>query len=253
MQKRGQVTVFIIAGIVILAAMILVIFLYKSFQEKAREITNPREYLKSQINDMRKMINKCVSDKTEEVLKKLFESGGHINPVRYANYYDKKITYLCYKVSEEKPCYNMMFTKEDVDNEIRPYLEQGITKCIENGIDVFKNKDYEVNTGDFSLDFVFGDDALLVTVNYPVSLTKGNIEEKDEKFSKDINTNFWKIAKAAADIINMESLGKEVDIADLSSKSADYEIGRTGVLGGSVYMIKPRYGDNTIFYFGVES
>lgn len=252
MQKRGQVSVFIIVGIIAVAAIILVFFLLKGYQEKARSVTNPREYLKSQINDIRKMVNNCVSDKTNDVLKKLFETGGHLNPVRYANYYDKKVTYLCYKVKKDKPCYNMMFTKEDIDNEIRPFLESGISSCIENGLESFKDKDYNVNTGEFSLDFVFDESALLVTINYPITLTKGNIEEKDEKFNKEIKTSFWKFANAASSIINEESLGKEVNVAELSSKSVDYEIGRAGVSGGSVYMIKPRYEEDIIFYFGVE-
>lgn len=253
MQKRGQVSVFIIIGIIAVAAIILMFFLLRSYQEKARSITNPREYLKSQINDIRKMVDDCISDKTSDVLKKLFDSGGHLNPVRYASYYDKKITYLCYKVKKDKPCYNMMFTNEDVDNEIRPFLEGGISNCINNGLGGFKDKDYNVNTGEFSFDFVFDESALLVTVNYPITLTKGNIEEKDEKFNKEIKTNFWKLANVAYSIINDESLGKEVNVAELSSKSAEYEIGRSGVSGGSVYMIKPRYGEDILFYFGVEA
>ena len=138
MQKRGQVSVFVIIGLVIIAAMIFVFFLFRSFQEKAREITNPQEYLKSQIQDVKKAVVKCIGDESEGALTKLSMQGGHLNPVKYINYYDSKVTFLCYKVKDDEPCYNFMFTRMEIEDELGPLLKKNIKSCVDSSLSPFR-------------------------------------------------------------------------------------------------------------------
>ncbi len=250
MHKRGQVSVFAIIGIVALVAVIFVFILFRGFQEKAREITNPREYLQSQLGDIRKVVANCIGDESQDALDRLSLQGGHFNPTRYANYYGNKTSFLCYKVKSDEPCYNMMFTRQDIENELGLELERNILDCI--NLEPFMDKDYDLSTGQFDLDFVFSDRALLVTVDYPITLVRGNITEGESEFSKDTLTNFWGAAKLASDIVNIESKGENPDITKLSPKNMEFEISRTDIEGGSLYMIFPRIVEGNPFYFAVE-
>ncbi|MBI2148684.1 hypothetical protein HYU23_03310 [Candidatus Woesearchaeota archaeon] len=252
MEKRGQATIFIIIGLVIIAAVIFLFILFRSFQEKAREITNPQEYLKSQINDIKKSLVKCIDEESRVVIRKLSLQGGHLDPIKYVNYYGNKTSFLCYKVKQGETCYNMMFTREDVSSEIKPVLSNNIKKCMDNGLIVFRNKDYVLTTGDYSFDLTFSDATLLVAVDYPITLTKGNAEDKQRTFSKDIKSNFWKSVNLASAIVNLESKGEVVDVAEMSPNNLDFEIGRTEVSGGNLYILAPRNGFDPIFYFAVE-
>ncbi len=252
MQKRGQVSVFVIVGIVIILAMVLIFMLIRSAQEKAKETRNPRQYLQTQLEDIKKIANKCITDETSEALKDLYDGGGHLNPVRYSDYYGKKVTFLCYKVDETVPCYNMMFTKNDINEELKPKLENGISSCMNSGLTAFRNQDYELETGEFSLDFVFEEEALLVTVNYPITLTRATVSEKEDTFKKEIITNFWKAAELASNILELESSGQEVNIPSLSSSNVYFEISRKNVLGGDLYILHSRSTDDPTFYFAVE-
>lgn len=253
MLKRGQVSVFAIIGIVAVLAIILVFFLFRSFQEKAREIANPKEYLSSQLVDIKRMVSGCVDDNSRLQIQKLYENGGHVNPVRYADYYGKKITVLCYKVKNDEPCYNMMFNNEDIDRELRSELGKGVKDCIKSGLDGFRDGEYEIDTEDFSIgDIVFEGKTLLVSIDYPITLTKGIFTVKESSFKSVIKTNFWDVAQLASSIVNMEALGAGVDLVEINSKNNYYEVGRTLVDNGVVYMIVPRNEGGNIFYFAVE-
>jgi len=253
MQKRGQVSVFIIIGILIIAAIVFAFVLFRSFQEKAREITNPQEYLNQQLQDIKKVVVKCIDDSSSDALKKLSLQGGYFDPVKYTDYYGNKIAFLCYKIKADENCYNMMFTRREIEDQLMPVLKDGIKKCVDLGLVSFQSKDYSLSTGDYGFDFVFSDEALLVNLNYPVTLTKGNITQVQDKFTREVRSDFWKKVSLASSIVNMEARGEIVNIAEMSPKNLFFMIGRTETLGGSIYMIVPRNNNKEIFYFAVCS
>ncbi len=252
MQKRGQVSVFVIIGIVAIAAVIFVFLLFRGFQEKAREVTNPQEYLKSQIGDIKKVLNNCIEDKTKEALNKISLQGGHLNPIKYTNYYGNKVSFLCYKIKDNEDCYNMMFTRSEISDEIKPYLETNIKKCMNDGLNAFRDKDYKLTSGSFSFDLEFNDEVLLVNVIYPITLTKGKIIQVQDRFSKQTKTNFWKFSNLASEIVSYEARGENYDVAEESPKNLYFEIGRTGIENGNLYTLVSRLNKNEVFYFAVE-
>lgn len=255
MQKRGQVSVFVIIGIVAVAAIIFIFLLFRSVEEKAREVRGTEEYLSSQLGDLRREIEGCIGEVSNDLLDSLYDSGGNLNPERYANYYGKRINVLCYKVGDEG-CYNFMFTKDEIVEQMLPVLEDQIKECADEKLFLFEDQDYAVNKGEFFLDrdsFVFDKQRLLITVNYPITLKKENDEQTEERFAAAVDTNFWQITNIANEIVNSHARGDEVDIVSLGIRNIYFDIGRTLYSGGSVYMIKSRYGDPRIFYFAVET
>lgn len=255
MQKRGQVSIFAIIGIIVIFAIVFLFLLFRGFEDKARQITNPREFLRVQMDDIKKVVNKCVGDESRGALDLLFYGGGRVNPIRYANYYDQKVNFLCFKIEEGENCYNAMFSTQDIDKELRPVLNREILSCVDDGLQVFTTKeDYILETGEFSLDFDFSDEVLLVTVDYPITLTKGNINESVRDFRRSIETDFWGMAERVSFIVNQEALGNPINVAKLSSEDVYYEIIRRDSGAGNLYVISPRYnpqGDPN-FYFAVE-
>ncbi len=255
MQKRGQVSVFVIIGIVAVAAIIFIFLLFRSVEEKAREVRGTEEYLSSQLGDLRREIEGCAGGVANELLNNLYEGGGNLNPERYANYYGKRINVLCYKVGDES-CYNFMFTKDEIVEQMLPVLEDQIKECADAKLFLFEDQDYAVDKGEFSLDrdsFVFDKQILLITINYPITLRKENDEQTEERFVAAVDTNFWQITDIANEIVNSHARGDEVDIVSLGVKNIFFEIDRTLYKDGSIYMVRSRYGDQRIFYFAVET
>ena len=140
--------------------------------------------------------------------------------------------------------------------QILPVLEQDIPDCVNSKLDAFDGRDYDIDTGDFSLneeEIVFDDKILVVSINYPITLTKDNFDEIEERFVAAASTNFWQAAEIAREIVNLHARDEEVDVSELSSGNVYFETGRTSYLKGSIYFIKERYGEGRIFYFAVET
>ncbi len=255
MRKRGQVSVFMIVGIAAVAAIVLVFLLFRSVEEKARDVRSTEEYLSSQLGDLKKQVSNCIGEVADDALDRLYAGGGDLNPERYANYRGNNINVLCYKAGDGS-CYNFMFVKSEIIEQLLPFLEQEIKSCVDSKLVFFEDQDYTVEGGEFSLDdegFVFDDERLLVTIDYPITLIKGNDEQAEERFVAAVDTDFWQIAEIVNEIINTHARGDDIDLISLSLKNIFFEIDRTLYKDGSIYMIRSRYGDERIFYFAVET
>lgn len=254
MQKRGQVSVFIILGIVLIAAVIFISLLFTSFGDKARQVNNPQEYLRSQLGDIKKVVDSCIKENARATLTQLYDSGGHLNPVRYANYYGKSVTVLCYKIKEDEPCHNMMFTEEDIVNQLKTQLEESIPECIDQRLAPFRSQDYTLGLGEFQMEEpIFSQRDLALDINYPVTLTRGEVQQKHEDYLVSIDTNFLDTMRKISEIINMHSSGREVDLVEISLENIYFQIGRVSTSEGLVYMIKSKFTNHPIFYFAVET
>src|SRR3989338_5401018 len=192
MRKRGQVSVFIIIGVIILFAIIFIFALIGGFQDKVREITNPKEYLSSQMNDVRKAVISCIDTETKNALNVLSSQGGYFEPDYYTNYFGNKVAFLCYRIKPGESCYNMFLTRSQINEQLGPRLENGIKSCVDNKLVAFNGKDYTLTKGSFGFDYEFSEEFLLVNLDYPITLKKGNFTETRDKYSKETRTNFWK-------------------------------------------------------------
>ena len=103
-KKRGQVSTFIIIGLVILFVFILIFFLRDQIREKFRAATNTEEYLNSQLSQIKKNVDSCIVKETDKATKILGESGGYFNPADYVSYYGKRVSILCSNIENEKKC-----------------------------------------------------------------------------------------------------------------------------------------------------
>jgi len=80
---RGQVTIFILVGIVIVVAIILFFFLQKNFQVSTFEVENPQSFIRS-----------CVTDTIIETEAVLLSNGGEISPTHAIPYFEETYNYL---------------------------------------------------------------------------------------------------------------------------------------------------------------
>ncbi len=84
--KRGQVTIFIIIGIIIVAAAFLIYFFYPQIKSTIGiQEKNPLSFIQS-----------CIEDDIKDAAAQVSLRGGSIAPENYIMYDDNKVEYLCY-------------------------------------------------------------------------------------------------------------------------------------------------------------
>ena len=87
LTKRGQITIFIIIGILILFAFAFVFYLTSQAAVKKEILARPViEEVPTEINPVVLFVEECIQQTAATGLKKLGESGGYIYPVGSYSY-----------------------------------------------------------------------------------------------------------------------------------------------------------------------
>ena len=86
MKKRGQITIFIIVAVIIIALAVLLFLL----------VPQIRVNFGFTVDDPSEFIQNCMEDKIKGSIETLSLQGGSIEPENYFLYEGNKIEYLCY-------------------------------------------------------------------------------------------------------------------------------------------------------------
>ena len=132
---RGQVTIWIIVAI-ILVAVIVLLFALRVPQ---------RLFLPSTPNAQ---LGDCIDDKLNDAVNVISAKGGSANPVNALMYQGEKIEYLCYTNQYYQTCANQQpLLKQHIEREILEYINDDAVKCVQNLKQDLIKKGYSVSEG----------------------------------------------------------------------------------------------------------
>jgi hypothetical protein len=140
MNKRAQVTIFVIAAIVIIAlvALIFLLRIEKIPFIPGKTETNPRAFM-----------DNCIEEQMRENINKVLSQGGFIEPQNYKMFSDTKVAYLCYHRGSFEPCINQhpMFLTE-ISSELKNSISLVIEECFDEFKSSLEKQGYEVGLGE---------------------------------------------------------------------------------------------------------
>lgn len=253
MKKRGQATVFVIIGIVVLAVIILLFFFKGKLTQAIRqEPTNPQEYLAQQLDDIKKEVGRCVTRETEKASKLLMENGGSFErSFNVMRYYNVSYPILCRDINGTKGCLSEPILVSNLGDKISGRLPSGVNNCL--NLEDFRNKDYELRIGNINLTSQIFDDYILVNVKMLVSLKKGaNIAEADSFYYK-LDIPLGTLTKAVNDLVQIRAGGNEIDPVLYGLLSMNkYKIEVRKPYPDELYDVGLTSDDKYHFYFAVE-
>lgn len=198
MNKRGQIIVFAIAGLIIVFLIGLYLF--------ARNIgigVDPYDFVRTKETPVRREVEECILQGSAISLTKMGKQGGDLNPVLYKRYNNEKIAFLCYNQEKEFTCINRMLTKEDMQSELNTFFKEQLYRCID--LTGFATLGVDINVGELIVNTTVNKDNVLVNVNYPVVIKKGESELIISEFSKEIKSPLGELYDVAMDIVDSES------------------------------------------------
>jgi molybdopterin converting factor small subunit len=205
MKRRGQVTIFVIIGIVIVVAAVAVFYLYP-------DILSP-----STSSSPTGRIQDCLEDEIEDNVEEISLNGGSLNPELYATYYreSKKYTpeYLCYTNEYYKPCVTQQpLLKAHVEEEIKNSISAEVKKCFDNLESDYKKEGYTVslNRNDYAVDLILG--KVRVVFDYDLTLTKGSTNNYNE-IIVNVDSGLQRLVNIASKILSWEAQYGDADIS----------------------------------------
>jgi len=246
-MKRGQVTLFIILGIVILVVIALIFGL--------RNIIGigigTDKFLSLKMGPLIDDLNRCIQEKADDGIVLIGKQGGTLKPIKYRMYNGNKVNYLCYNIIGDERCSNRMVLLTDMERELNDYLQFELANCVDTRA-LAKKLFYKVNVGKLRVDTRILRDNVVVDVKYPITISKGTATLTQEDFSQTINRPLGDLYNTVYDIIDSETTsGQFLQLPYMLAKRGSVEINIDKPYPDKVYILNKK-NDNYIFQFAVE-
>lgn len=203
MRNRGQVTIFIVLAIVILA----IIFLFLFVRSKVYFGPATTENLMREFPAISSHIEDCLSNALTESAYILGKQGGYIELKQetYRRIKGQSISYLCYNIPNQPSCLNRMLTKSNIQEELKKAIMPKLSSCL--NIKSFEKSGYTLEFGAIPTPIInIGYDTLTARLDYLVKIKKGSAQASLSSFSSTVDLPLGRLYATAQDIIKAESL-----------------------------------------------
>jgi len=236
-NKKAQVTTFMIIGIVILIILSTLMYI-RNIVEKGEIEEGVRiiEEVPSELIPIRSFVENCIKVEIEEALEILGQHGGHIylesfdsniidptegDALEFNPFFGYKIPYWYYLKSENTCTSGCMFGsnmpplckagrgcirdgKNSIEEQIERYINENLKDCL-NEFESFKEQAIEVTSlGDVDTRTIIRDNDIVVYVNYPLTVKKGEATYDIKEYQSTINSDLAELYEIAYDITKYE-------------------------------------------------
>jgi len=199
MKKRGQVTIWIIIAIVIVAAIALIFYLtpLKNFIIPSKPTI--------QLQD-------CIKQDLKTAIQDVSKQGGSINPINAIMYKGEEIEYLCYTNEYYQTCSNQQpLLKEHIEREILDEIKPKAQACINSLKSDLENRGYSVSTGNQDISVSIEQNNVNVVFS-GFSISKENTAENYKNFKASQSSNIYDFVMLTSSILNWEARYGDSDI-----------------------------------------
>jgi len=243
MKKSGQVTIFIIIGILIVVMGILVYLFYPQIKSTLGfEADNPSAF-----------IQECLEEEIENNLETLSLQGGSLEPEHYIMYDNEKVEYLCYTGEYYKTCVMQQpMLKSHIESEIKEGIEERVTECFDNLKEIYIGKNYVVKLEEGEMNIELLPKRVVATFNHVLTLTKGDSKQY-ESFRVVVNNNLYELVSITNSILNWEARYGDAETTIYMNYYHDLKVEKKKQSDGStVYILTDRNTENK-FQFASRS
>jgi len=218
MQKRGQVTIFIILGIVVVVALAMVFVFKSEITEFFSELGEGKVIVPEQLQPIQTYLDECVGDITSDGIDILASQGGYINipedvaPRERNNIFSNSLQIfpgyeIAYWFYED--LYGNQVSQvpsiDKMEQELENYVLSRFDECVE-GINYYNNLGYETEFGSGeNVDVDIGKENVNVQVRKKINVEYKGVGDSWSKHTKDVEVPLGFLYEKAVDLMNQEN------------------------------------------------
>jgi len=235
-NRKGQVTIFIIVAMVIVAVGVMIFIFYPQIQTTlGAGQQNPQSFIQT-----------CIETEITDAVNKLSLRGGSINPGSYLLYQDNKVQYLCYTNEYYKPC-----TVQEpaliahIETEIEADIDEKVEACFNSMKSSYEKQGYSVDMREGAKMIQLLPKRIAATFNYSMTLTKGTDVQKYDSFSVIMNNNLYELSAIANNIVEWETAYGDAEVSTYMTLYHDLKVEKNLIESGEkVYVLTDRNTGN---------
>lgn len=220
MERRGQVTLFIIVGILIVSVVLIFYFwVYPTYlTDRGAEFG----------------FESCVENSLEQAIEEISPRAGFINPEFFYMYQGERIPYLCYTNEFYITCtVQKPFLKQHFESNLNKAILEGINGCYSDSIGELKDRGYDVKSvGKLDYEVILEPEIARVKIDAPTTVGSTSLA----KFNVILNSPIYDMVFLSTSILQYESEFGDSDTTGIMSFYPEYIID------------KLKQGDGTTIY-----
>lgn len=204
MHKRGQVTIFMIIGILILIIMGS-FFLIKSYSEEKR-VETEAEIIQQEIKmsaPVKQYIESCLDSTGKKALLFVGKHGGYYElPLQSDDFF-----LMPYYFYDNK---SHLISKKELEIQISNYINHELFFCVKNFV-FFEEHGYDIKQEDVSTSTIIAKNKVILNLNFPVTLAKGDSVQNIFEFTTSINSRLGIVYEVIKELLEEQ----ENDLASI--------------------------------------
>ncbi len=233
MTKKGQLTIIIILGILLLISSLTVFYIkYWHSKDSVDDASSKISLAYEDDGTFEYHVKACIEDVTREGLRKIGNSGGYINTTKHGLTYDPlkptesdvlvfregnplKTAYWWYfkssnsctdqcECSSNRPELYKDMGSPSVENELITYIEENIDFCL-GDFSTFTEQGYEIEKiGKPKVLTYINNEGIVVKLDYRIDVNTADGKHVYDKFEIFLSVKLKRIFELATEIINLE-------------------------------------------------
>ncbi len=242
-QKKGQLTIFIIAAILIVAFGAVIYFLFPQVLVNFGIGTNnPQIFLQT-----------CLEEEIEDAIEKISLQGGSLEPENTIMYQNNNIEYLCYTNQYYIPCVlQRPLLKLHIESEIKNAVKENAGLCLDSLKDSFERKGFDVSFTRNEIEVELLPERVSVIFGNDITLTKGD-SQRYERLSIVFNNNLYELVGIANSILNWEATYGDAETTAYMFYYKDLKVEKLKQSDGSTIYILTNRDSGDKFQFASRS
>jgi len=211
LKKRGQVTIFIIIAVLIVAGVSLFFILKDTDTKKQEQIEiNP------EIEPVYSYVQNCLDSSSEDVVYTVGVGGGYYNVEEDMSTENLGVTYHL------KDGESLMPSKKEIEKEISNNIEMETENCSSDLDSVFT--DYQIKQKNVSVETTIEQEEVLIEADFPLLIKKEDSRHEVRKFREIIPIKLGLMHEAVSEFISGElgSSAEGMSVKKMTEVSSDY-------------------------------
>lgn len=239
--KKGQISVFVILGILILVVLILLFARDTKFNNIFSTESPYQE------------IEECIKEVSKEGLGILSLQGGVIESQNYILYEGNKVDYICYSENDYEKCVMQKpIIINTIKDELTKYSKPKIKSCLESVKSRYEKRGYVISMKDPEISFDIVPDNVLADVNVNLRIEKDGVENYNS-IKTGVKSKIYNFALIASSISQWEARYGDSETMNYMLYYPSLKIEKKKQSEGStIYILTDRDSDEK-FYFASRS
>ena len=242
-DNGGQVTIFIVVGLVIVLSMILFFVIFAT----DIVVKNPPSKVP------RNFVEQCIAGSLSPSLKAVLDYGGSIQPATYIMKNDHMYHYLCYAEEYYTRCYNYYpMLNAHAEEQILTDSFSRVDECFDFLVEDYESRGFDVESEalDYKVQIVPG--SIRLKIRKPIAATKGDVSENFEEFDTSIPSDLYDLISFTRSIINQEAEFCYFENNGFMMMYPKYNLTRFDLVETKIYDLQNRQTKET-FKFAIRS